>query len=269
MFAVPRAKPEPHLKGKIELPSMLSWLAFGNAKAEVRGLDAFSPQDRPPTWLTFVSFHNMVVLGLWFTFILALSSLQLWRGKLWTSRTILRALVWTIPFPLFACQLGWMAAEVGRQPWAVYHVFRTADAHSQKQSATAMHATAATSRDTITAGPALSWAVIPIVTKIPAPTMPPRPSAVRDAELRTRGIVLSLENAPSSKPLRANTRRRRLCRFTIFAGSLSTDHGRLVRGDTLLRPLLPSGAHLRGLRTKIVHSRIDLLRGAGIIGVAH
>jgi len=130
MFAVPRAKPEPHLKGKIELPSMLSWLAFGNAKAEVRGLDAFSPQDRPPTWLTFVSFHNMVVLGLWFTFILALSSLQLWRGKLWTSRTILRALVWTIPFPLFACQLGWMAAEVGRQPWAVYHVFRTADAHS-------------------------------------------------------------------------------------------------------------------------------------------
>ena len=49
---------------------------------------------------------------------------------MWESKKLLRIFTWAIPFPLIACQLGWISAEVGRQPWIVYNVFRTKDAVS-------------------------------------------------------------------------------------------------------------------------------------------
>ena len=114
------------LKATVEIPGLLSWLAFGDVNAPIRGIDEFPPENRPPLWLTFVSFHNMVVLGL----LLhrrdgAGACWRLRRGRLWESRRFLRLLVWSIPLPLVACQLGWMAAEVGRQPWIVYGLLRT------------------------------------------------------------------------------------------------------------------------------------------------
>lgn len=129
MFALPFTKP-PELKASVEIPGMLSWLAFGNVNAHIQGINEFPESDRPPLWLTFVSFHNMVVLGMWFMASMAWALIQLWRGKLWTSRRFLLALIISIPLPLIACQLGWMAAEVGRQPWIVFNVLRTSDAFS-------------------------------------------------------------------------------------------------------------------------------------------
>jgi cytochrome d ubiquinol oxidase subunit I len=72
----------------------------------------------------------MVLLGLWFIAIMAWAAWLWYRGKLWTDRFTLRALVISIPLPVLACQLGWMAAEVGRQPWIVYGLLRTGQAHS-------------------------------------------------------------------------------------------------------------------------------------------
>lgn len=106
----------------------------------MKGLDAFPEDERPPLWLTFVSFHNMVALGMWFIVIMALAAVRLAQGKLEESPRVLKALVWSIPLPVLACQLGWVAAEVGRQPWivhpgtqadgAAFAGLRTAVAHS-------------------------------------------------------------------------------------------------------------------------------------------
>jgi cytochrome d ubiquinol oxidase subunit I len=129
LFAVPFSEP-PRLKGTLEIPGLLSWMAFGDTGAHVQGLDQFPPENRPPLWLTFVSFHNMVALGVWFIAIMAWAAWQWYRGLLWTDRRTLRALLYSLPLPVVACQLGWVAAEVGRQPWIVYGLLRTGQAHS-------------------------------------------------------------------------------------------------------------------------------------------
>ncbi|MFT3917439.1 MAG: cytochrome ubiquinol oxidase subunit I [Anaeromyxobacteraceae bacterium] len=124
VFGVPFSSggppPKPDLAAAIEIPGLLSWLAFGDFNAPVKGLDAFPEDERPPLWLTFVSFHNMVALGLWFIALMALAAVRLTQGKLEESPRVLKALVWSIPLPVLACQLGWVAAEVGRQPWIVH-----------------------------------------------------------------------------------------------------------------------------------------------------
>jgi cytochrome d ubiquinol oxidase subunit I len=120
----------PTLHGKVEVTGILSWLAFGDASATVRGIDEFPPDEIPPLWLTFVSFHNMVILGMLFIAVMTWGLVQLWRDRLYGTRWLLRTLVWCIPLPVAATQFGWMAAEVGRQPWIVYGLLKTADAHS-------------------------------------------------------------------------------------------------------------------------------------------
>jgi cytochrome d ubiquinol oxidase subunit I len=134
MFAIPFTKP-PALKATVELPGLLSWLAFGDVHAKIQGINEFPAGDLPPLWLTFVSFHNMVVLGLYFILAMGWGVYQLIRDRLYTGRRYLRLLVISIPLPLFACTLGWITAEVGRQPWAVYGLIRTSDAYSSNLSA--------------------------------------------------------------------------------------------------------------------------------------
>lgn len=121
MFAVPFTAP-PELKAKVELPGLLSWMAFGDVNAHIPGIDQFKKEDLPPLWMTFVSFHNMVILGMFFITAMMYGTWLLYRGKLWTSRKFLRVLFWSIPLPLAATQFGWVTAEVGRQPWIVYPV---------------------------------------------------------------------------------------------------------------------------------------------------
>src|SRR5262249_33212649 len=64
IFALPHRK-TPKLDATVEIPSMLSLLAFGNPDVEIKGISAFPRENRPPLWITFVSFHNMVLLGTW------------------------------------------------------------------------------------------------------------------------------------------------------------------------------------------------------------
>jgi cytochrome d ubiquinol oxidase subunit I len=137
LFALPQTKP-PELRGTIEIPGLLSWLAFGDPEAEVKGLNDFESGTTPQgaeLWLSFVSFHNMVLLGLFFIGITALASFLAWRRRLAEpdhalSRWVLRGLVAAVPLAVLATEFGWIAAEVGRQPWVVYKVLRTADAAS-------------------------------------------------------------------------------------------------------------------------------------------
>ena len=123
-FAYPTTQP-PKLRAPIEIPGLLSWLAFGGVDAPIKGINEFPPDEIPPLWLTFVSYHNMVLLGIYFIVIMLLGFIQLRRKKLWESRKLLKFFVWSMPLPLAACLLGWITTEVGRQPWIVYHVMKT------------------------------------------------------------------------------------------------------------------------------------------------
>lgn len=134
IFAIPFSKP-PELKAKIEIPGLLSWLAFGDINAEIKGINEFPEDEIPPLFLTFVSYHNMVLLGLYFIFITAIGTYFLWKKKIWGKRKLLKIYVWSIPLPIIACELGWIAAEVGRQPWIVYKLLKTSDAASITVSA--------------------------------------------------------------------------------------------------------------------------------------
>jgi cytochrome d ubiquinol oxidase subunit I len=120
----------PQLKAKIGIPGILSFLATGRFDAELTGLDKIPPENRPPLWLTFVSYHNMVLLGGLFILIPLIGLIKLKRKKLQQGRKFLKILLWFIPLPVVACQFGWVAAEVGRQPWIVYGLLKTSDSFS-------------------------------------------------------------------------------------------------------------------------------------------
>jgi cytochrome bd ubiquinol oxidase subunit I len=129
LFAVPTEKP-PTLHAPVEIPGLLSWLAFGDVNARIQGLNEFPYDEVPPLWLTFVSFHNMVILGMYFLALTAFGTFLHYRKTLREKTWFLKTLIWSIPLPLIACQLGWIVAEVGRQPWIVYHLLKTTDAVS-------------------------------------------------------------------------------------------------------------------------------------------
>ena len=120
----------------IEVPNALSFLTYRRWKAEVKGLDAF-PQDQWPTniELLYFSYHIMVGLGTLFIAIAALAASLAWWGKLFSIRWMLWILLLTLPFPYIANTAGWMTAELGRQPWLVYGLMRTADGYSKLVSA--------------------------------------------------------------------------------------------------------------------------------------
>jgi cytochrome d ubiquinol oxidase subunit I len=134
LFGIPVEDP-PHLIYGVRLPYALSLLASRDPHAEVKGFDQFSRDDLPPFILTFTSFHVMVGLGTFFIAAMAWAVFQLVRGRLWANRWFLWVLVLSIPLPIVACQFGWLTTEVGRQPWVVYGLMRTADAASTNVSA--------------------------------------------------------------------------------------------------------------------------------------
>ncbi len=125
----------PELGAKVEIPGMLSWMAFGDTNAPLVGISDFPADEIPPLWPTFVSFHNMVILGMYFIGVMALALLLLWREKIWDNRLFLKLLVFSLPLPVVAIQFGWAAAEIGRQPWIVYKLLRTSEAASVNVSA--------------------------------------------------------------------------------------------------------------------------------------
>jgi cytochrome d ubiquinol oxidase subunit I len=119
------------LDNPIRVPGMLSFLAFGTFHRNVPGLGAF-PEDTWPTniELLYYSFHVMAGLGTLFILLMALANLQRLRGRLESSRPLLWLLMLAFPFPFIANTAGWMTAELGRQPWLVYGLFRTRDGYS-------------------------------------------------------------------------------------------------------------------------------------------
>jgi len=127
---------ERRLDNPIAVPGALSFLAYGHFAADVKGLDSFPPADWPDNIeLLYYAFHIMVGLGTILIAIMAAASLMSWTGRLEKSRPMLWILMLSFPFPYIAVTAGWMTTELGRQPWLVYGIFRTAQGSSQMVSA--------------------------------------------------------------------------------------------------------------------------------------
>ncbi len=129
VFGVPDYEQQT-VHGAIKIPKLLSLLATGDPNAEIRGLKEFPKEEWPPLGLTFYPFHLMVMLGTWFILLTTYGLYLLWKKKLYENKIFLTAAFFSVPLPFLANELGWMTAEVGRQPWIVYKMLKTADAVS-------------------------------------------------------------------------------------------------------------------------------------------
>ena len=113
----------------LEIPGGLSFLAYGDFNAEVRGLDSFPPADRPSAHIPHVAFQLMVGCGMAMMGLAAWAALVAWRRRgLPDGRRFLLAVVAASPLGVVAIEAGWTVTEVGRQPWIVHGVMRTAAA---------------------------------------------------------------------------------------------------------------------------------------------
>jgi cytochrome d ubiquinol oxidase subunit I len=124
------------LDNPIEVPKMLSFLTYQRWNVEVKGLRQFPqnlwPENIP---LLYYSYHIMVGLGTLLLAVMGLSALMLYRRQLFTCRPLLWALMLALPFPYIATIAGWYTAELGRQPWLIFGVMRTAQGASPYVSA--------------------------------------------------------------------------------------------------------------------------------------
>lgn len=121
LFAIPDVKNQ-KLHYKIAIPGGLSFMVHDdiNFKEPVLGLDKIHPDDRPPIWIPFICWRLMIGAGVFFI-VLTLSSWWFyWKGTLFNQRWLLRIYVGNVLLAVMANQVGWIAAEVGRQPWIVH-----------------------------------------------------------------------------------------------------------------------------------------------------
>ena len=113
----------------VEIPAALSLLAFHNPDAEVKGLEAFPREHWPPVAITHIAFQVMVALGTYLAIVAIWAAVvMLRRQSIEERRWLLRAIAIATPLGFIAIEAGWTVTEVGRQPWIIYQVLRTADA---------------------------------------------------------------------------------------------------------------------------------------------
>jgi len=115
--------------GLVEIPKMLSILAFHDPNAVVKGLDTVPPADRPPVTIVRVAFQTMVSIGTGLA-LLGVVFFFTWLRlhRLPRSKWFYRAVMVAGPLSFVALIAGWIVTEVGRQPWIVYEVMRTTQA---------------------------------------------------------------------------------------------------------------------------------------------
>ena len=111
---------EGKMKFNVAVPGGVSFLVAGDFDHEVLGLDRFRREHWPPVLLSFASYRVMVGLGMFFIVLTVGASILRWRGTLFRRRWLMWVFVFVVVLPVAANQFGWVAAEVGRQPWIVH-----------------------------------------------------------------------------------------------------------------------------------------------------
>jgi cytochrome d ubiquinol oxidase subunit I len=116
------------VKYKIELPGMLSFLAHGDFKHEVTGLDKIPKENHPPVMVTHFAFQIMVGIGTFLMLLAIIYFISLKKKSWYNKKWFLKLFIAATPLGFIAVEAGWTVTEVGRQPWIIYNVMRTADA---------------------------------------------------------------------------------------------------------------------------------------------
>jgi len=126
---------EKKLDNKLAVPNVLSILTYHNWNQEIPGMDQFEKEELPTNIPgLYYSYHIMVGLGTIFMGVMGLSAFMLWRKKLFSFKPLLWGLMFIVPFPFIANLTGWYVAELGRQPYLVYGLFKTVDGVSPNVS---------------------------------------------------------------------------------------------------------------------------------------
>ncbi|MGS2739755.1 cytochrome ubiquinol oxidase subunit I [Sinomicrobium sp. M5D2P17] len=112
---------------KIELPKMLSFLAFGDFDAEVKGLNDFPEENLPPVAITHYAFQLMVGLGTLLALLAVVFFVSRKKKSLLRKRWFWLMFALAAPLGFIAVEAGWIVTEVGRQPWVIYNIMRTKD----------------------------------------------------------------------------------------------------------------------------------------------
>jgi cytochrome d ubiquinol oxidase subunit I len=126
VIALPDSKEERNLF-EVSIPNGLSLLVTHSSDGQVRGLKEFPRKDRPNVFILFWSFRLMVAIGFILFFVMVWAAVLWRRGRLYENRPFLWTLLLIHPLGFLATELGWITNEVGRQPWLVYHLMRTAE----------------------------------------------------------------------------------------------------------------------------------------------
>lgn len=129
LFGLPDMQAET-TKYAVGIPNLGSFILTRDWQGQVPGLKDFAPEDRPNAAIVFWTFRVMVAMGMLMLLLGAWSLFLRWRGTLFDNKAFLRFAVWMGPSGLIAVLAGWYTTEIGRQPWIVYNVMRTADAVS-------------------------------------------------------------------------------------------------------------------------------------------
>ncbi len=115
----------------VKIPGMLSYLIYGDSQKPVTGLNAFKPDERPPVNIVFQSYHLMVAIGFTLIALSIIGIFFLWKKTLFNKKWLLWIFVIAVLGPQIANQIGWISAEVGRQPWIVYGLLKTSEGLSK------------------------------------------------------------------------------------------------------------------------------------------
>lgn len=113
----------------LKIPWLLSFMAHGDPQAEVKGLDSIPEELHPPVAITHYAFQIMVGLGMLMLLLAIIYFFARWKRKKWLQRNwLLKLFVLATPMGFIAVEAGWTVTEVGRQPWIIYGIMKTADA---------------------------------------------------------------------------------------------------------------------------------------------
>ncbi len=117
------------VKYGFEIPGMLSFMISGHTSTEVKGLDQFAADDRPPVLITHIAFQIMIGLGMFMFAVSILYFFVLWKKRIFEKNLwLLKLFALTTPLGFMAVEAGWVVTEVGRQPWILHGILRTSDA---------------------------------------------------------------------------------------------------------------------------------------------
>jgi len=135
LIAIPDEAKEENMFEALVIPKLASLLSYRDPNRPIKGLKDFPKDERPPVAMTFFSFRLMVGIGTVMALLLIAAAFLSWKGKLEQNPAFLKILLWSIPLPYIAGLLGWIVAEVGRQPWIVYGMLKTSDGVSKSLDA--------------------------------------------------------------------------------------------------------------------------------------